>query len=198
MPKMVFFIGAAGAGKTTAAMALVRRRPAAFLDMDTLLRPAAEAIMKVAGLDPDDRDSPAYKELCRDLGYRITMNAAAENVRLGMDAYLIGPFTQETADPDWLERELAALGEAAAGVEVKVVYVYLENEEKYRERIRGRELATDEWKLRHWEQFSRSLTRRDVRWNLPEGSVLRFDNSGEWNEEKTNVLERFVYGESKI
>src|SRR5665647_307340 len=106
MPKLVFFLGPAGSGKTTLAKTLIEKHHAAFFDMDTLARPAAEAIMTLSGLDPNDRDSPIYKQYCRDLGYRITMDAALENLHLGIDAFVIGPFTQELEDPLWLEQEL--------------------------------------------------------------------------------------------
>lgn len=194
MGKMVFFVGAAGAGKTTIAEALAKRSHAAFLDMDTLLRPAAEALMKASGYDPDDRDSPEYKRLCRDLGYRITMNAALENVRLGTDVYIVGPFTKETADPMWLDRELKSVGLSMSGVAVKVLYVYLDEEGLYRERIEGRHLPTDGWKLQHWDEFSRSLVTRKIAWPLPGSSVLYWDNSKPLTEERLNVLETYLNG----
>ena len=194
MGKMVFVVGAAGAGKTTVAEALAKRSRSAFLDMDTLLRPAAEALMKASGFDPDDRDSPEYKRLCRDLGYRITMNAALENVRLGTDVYIIGPFTKETADPLWLERELAAAGLSLRDVDVKVLYVYLGEESLYRERIEGRHLRTDDWKLLHWDEFSRSLARRQIAWPLPDSSVLYWDNSEPLTEAGLTRLEAFING----
>lgn len=98
MRKLVLFIGPAGAGKTTIAKALMKRRKdAVFLDMDATLRPAAEAIMSAVGLDPNDRDSDDYKRLCRDLGYRMTMNAALENLELGVNAYVVGPLRRKPA-----------------------------------------------------------------------------------------------------
>lgn len=45
MNKLVFFLGPAGAGKTTLAKAIASRRKVPFFDMDILLRPAADAIM---------------------------------------------------------------------------------------------------------------------------------------------------------
>lgn len=192
MGKMTFFVGPAGAGKTTIAEALSKRCRAAYFDMDTLLRPAAEAIMRVAGHDPSDRDSPAYKALCRDLGYRITMNAALENVRLGHDVFIVGPFTKETEDAGWLERELEAAGLARDNVTVKTVVVYLEEENLYRRRIEGRDLRSDDWKLQHWNEFSRSLVRREIAWPLPAGSVLYWDNSEPLTPERLDGLERFL------
>jgi len=197
--RMIWFVGPAGAGKTTVAKALARRRRMAVLDMDTLLRPAAEAIMSYAGLDPSDRDSSEYKRLCRDLGYRITMDAALENAATGIDAVVIGPFTKELDDPDWLAQELSAWKGPAEEIEVeaKVVVVYLPSERHYYDRIRQRGAELDHWKLDHWETFRASLVRREVRWRLPEGSVLCFDNAEPLTEEALVRLDRFVFGDGE-
>lgn len=203
MALLLFVAGGAGAGKTTLARALARRCRMALLDMDTLLRPAAEAIMTGAGLDPSDRDSAEYKRLCRDLGYRITMDAALDHLSNGQDAVVIGPFTRELEDPAWLEGELAKLGngggftEAPEPVEVKVLLVQLPSVEKYYERIRSRGSELDQWKLDHWETFSASLARREVRWPMPEGAVLDWDNSEPLTEERLMKLEQFVYGDER-
>lgn len=194
MRKLVFVVGPAGAGKTTLAKALAKQRRAAFFDMDTLTRPAAEAIMTLAGQDPDDRDSPVYKRHCRDLGYRITMDAALENVELGTDAVVVGPFTKETQDPLWLPSELARIGASAQTVDVKALFVYLPDDDHYRRRIQERGSHLDQWKLSNWSRFSPSLVRRDIRWELPSSSILYFDNSGSLTEEKLERIERFVYG----
>jgi len=191
MGKLIFVVGAAGAGKTSVARALVSRRPAAFLDMDTLLRPAAEAIMTMAGLDPMDRDSPLYKARCRDLGYRITMDAALENIALGLDAVVIGPFTRETAEPDWLGRELARIG--APREAVRVIVVTLPDTTSYEARIRQRGSALDDWKLEHWETFKTTLAEREVRWPLPTSAILHYDNAGPLDEQALDRLERFVW-----
>ncbi|MFC4598655.1 AAA family ATPase [Cohnella hongkongensis] len=189
MAKLVFFIGGAGSGKTTLAKKLAARRRAVLLDMDTLLRPAAEAIMTLAGLDPNDRDSAEYKRLCRDLGYQITMDAALENVGLGNDAYVVGPFTREAEDPDWVRGQLARIGDAAEKVEVKVVVVYLADLAVYRRRIEARATELDRWKLENWTEFSRSLTKRTPSWRLPGGSLLEYDNTAPIDEKGLFRLE---------
>jgi len=203
MALLLFIAGGAGAGKTTLARALARRCHMALLDMDTLLRPAAEAIMTGAGLDPSDRDSAEYKRLCRDLGYRITMDAALDLLSNGQDAIVIGPFTRELEDPAWLEGELAKLRDGGAfpqapePIEVKVLLVQLPSVEQYYERIRTRGSELDQWKLDHWETFSASLVRRQVRWPLSDGAVLDWDNSEPLTEERLALLEQFVHGDEK-
>lgn len=193
MSKLVFFLGAAGAGKTTLAKALARRSHAALFDMDTFARPAAEVIMTSLGLDPNDRDSFMYKTHCRDVGYRITMDAALENLELGTDAYVIGPFTRETEEAEWLGKELAIIGATTDQVDVKVIFVSLSNERLYRERIQKRGSALDVWKLANWEQFSQSLVRRDVKWDIPSSSILYYDNAGELSPDKLMEIEAFIY-----
>ncbi|NOV01691.1 AAA family ATPase [Paenibacillus planticolens] len=193
MRKLIFFIGPAGAGKTTLAKAWAGKHGGAFLDMDTLLRPAAEALMTLAGQDPEDRDSPFYKQHCRDLGYRITMNAALENLSLDLDAVVVGPFTREINDPLWLDQELSAIRASTKDVEVKAIYVYLPSEDAYHARIKARGSALDVWKLDNWQQFSPSLRRSDIRWSVNPSSILYFDNSGPFSAEKLEMLEKFIY-----
>lgn len=196
MSKLIFFLGPAGAGKTTLAEAWLRLHGGAYLDMDTLLRPAAEAIMTLAGEDPEDRDSPFYKKHCRDLGYRITMDAALQQLKLGLDAVVVGPFTRETEDADWLASELARIGVTASDeVCVKVILVTLSSEADYYARIQSRSSALDAWKLANWEQFRLSLRPREIAWPLPAASVLAFDNSAPLTEAALADLESFIMGQ---
>ncbi|PZD96194.1 hypothetical protein DNH61_09855 [Paenibacillus sambharensis] len=192
MAKLVFFIGPAGAGKTTLAKSLAASSGAVLLDMDTLLQPAARAVMLAAGLDPEDRDSPDYKRLCRDLGYRITMDAALENLQLGSEVYVIGPFTRELSERYWLEQELKAAGLEAQLINCRAVYVYLEDEQLYRSRIEHRGLALDRWKLDNWDQYCQTLSPRKVSWNLPDAHILQLDNAGPLTEEKLDRLRAFI------
>lgn len=192
MSKLIFFLGPAGAGKTTLAEAWLQRHGGAYLDMDTLLRPAAEAIMTLAGEDPEDRDSPFYKKHCRDLGYRITMDAALQQLRLGLDAVVVGPFTKETEDAGWLDGELARIGVTTSEVSVKIVLVALSSEADYYARIQSRASALDGWKLANWEQFRQSLRPRAIAWPLSAGSVLTFDNTAPLTDAALAKLERFI------
>ncbi|ETT65972.1 hypothetical protein BSK66_07050 [Paenibacillus odorifer] len=193
MNKLVFFLGPAGAGKTTLAKAIASRRKIPFFDMDILLRPAADAIMTLHELDPADRDSAEYKRLCRDLGYRITMDAALDNIGLDVDAFVVGPFTKEAANPDWISNELVRIGRSLLDVEVKVVLVGLANEELYRERIQDRQSPLDEWKFQHWNEFRTSLGNRTVAWPLPAENIALIDNSNPDINATVAAVERFIY-----
>ncbi|MCA0756595.1 AAA family ATPase [Paenibacillus sp. N4] len=197
MPRLVFVLGGAGAGKTTLAKALAGRSGAAYFDMDTLLRPAAVALMTQAGLDPEDRDSSDYKRLCRELGYRITMDAALENISVGNDAIVIGPFTKETEAPAWIEQELASIGASLKEVEVKVIFVTLADEQAYYNRIVQRGSSLDQWKLEHWDEFRRSLAKRELKWRISASSVLYFDNTEPLSDQAISSLEQFVYSPAK-
>ncbi|MGO4545982.1 AAA family ATPase [Paenibacillus sp. 2TAB23] len=196
MRKLVFFVGGAGAGKTTLAKALARKREVAVIDMDTVLRPAAVALMTQAGLDPSDRDSDSYKALCRDLGYRLTMDAALENIANEVDMFVVGPFTKETEAPNWIEQELSAIGASVSDVDVRVVFVQLRDDRLHHERIKQRGLELDQYKLDNWTAFSRALIKRELKWPLASSSVLYFDNSEPLTAEKLTLLEQFVFGEA--
>ncbi|CAM4161074.1 AAA family ATPase [Saccharibacillus endophyticus] len=196
MRKLVFFVGGAGSGKTTIAKGITIKEHPVFLDMDTASRPASEKIMELMGHDPHDRDSAAYKMLCRDLGYRLTMDSALENLELGSDVFAVGPFTSEIRNPNWIHEELAKIGATVNDVEVKVVYVYLEDMAQYKKRIEDRGHKADEWKLANWDEFVQRMQRTEVQWELPGRSVLYFDNSQGTLEENIISVERFIYGDS--
>ncbi|ASA21454.1 AAA family ATPase [Paenibacillus donghaensis] len=192
MNKLVFFLGPGGAGKTSLAKAVATRRKAVVLDMDILLRPASDVIMTLHGLDPTDRDSAEYKQLCRDLGYRITMDAALDNLPLGTDILVVGPFTKEAEDPGWIESELARIGYTLQDVEVKVVLVKLANEALYRQRIIDRQSPLDDWKLEHWDQFRLALGSRTVAWPLPPAHITVIDNSNPDMSAAAAAVEHFM------
>ena len=188
MRKLIFFIGPAGAGKTTLAKAWARKHGGAFLDMDTLLRPAAEAIMTLAGQDPNDRDSPTYKTYCRDLGYRITMDAALENLELGLDAIVVGLSPKNWQIRFGWKRNFQTLVLRLTMFALGLFLSYLPSEKAYQERIQTRGSALDVWKLDNWKHFSQSLVRREIKWLIDPSSILYFDNSGPFSSVKLDEL----------
>lgn len=196
MQKLVFFVGVAGTGKTTVALKLAERIQAAFLDRDTVGGRFVEKMLEMNGLDVNDRDSDFYKKHLRDLEYDTTKDICIENLAAGQNVFMISPFTAELKNKAWIEEVLAAAGKTHAEVDVKVVAVTLKDMDLQKERIIDRQTERDTWKLEHWDDFKHRVQFvPDIQWEIPESSVLVFDNSGKLTEEKVEQLYRFVAGE---
>lgn len=114
MPRLIFFCGHAGTGKTTLAHRLIgplmqtTGEPFCLLDKDTLYGRYSAAAMRAITGDPNDRDSPAYLENLRDPEYEGLLDTARENLSLGISAIVIGPLSREIRahqliDPHWLQ-----------------------------------------------------------------------------------------------
>lgn len=196
MQKLIFFVGVAGTGKTTVARKLAERIQAAFLDRDTVGGRFVEKMLEMNGLDVNDRDSDFYKKHLRDLEYDTTKDICIENLAAGQNVFMISPFTAELKNKAWIEEVLTAAGKTHAEVDVKVVAVTLKDMELQKTRIIDRQTERDTWKLEHWDDFKHRVQFvPDIAWDIPESSLLVFDNSGELTEEKVEALYRFAVGE---
>lgn len=193
MQKLVYFVGVAGTGKTTVAEKVAREIPCAFLDRDTVGGRFVERFLEQQGLDPDDRDSQFYKENLRDLEYDTTLDICVENLRVGQNVFMISPFTSELKNKQYLEDLLVAANKTKAEVDVKVVVVTLQDIEQQRKRIEQRGTDRDAWKLENWDQYETRVNFvPEINWDIPEDSVLVFDNSGELTEDKVAELINFI------
>jgi len=195
MQKLVFFAGVAGTGKTTVARKMAERIPAAFLDRDTVGGRFVEHILEMNDLDKNDRDSEFYRKHLRDLEYDTTRDICVDNLAAGQNVFMISPFTKELKSREWLEDVIAAAGRRREEVDVRVVVVTLNDARLQKERIIGRGTERDRWKLDHWQHFEERIRFvPEIAWDLPESSILIFDNSGPLTEEKLNRLYRFLNG----
>jgi len=192
MPKLVLFSGPAGTGKTTISKKLLEYIPAIYLDKDTVGGRASEKILDMSGMDINDRDSGFYKQHCRDLEYDSTMDVALENLEVGSNVFLIGPFTKELANKKWIDETLNRAGLSQKDIDVKVVMVTLSNQEAQKERIIVRNTERDNWKLNNWSEFVSGLKEIEINWNIPDENILRFDNSGELTETKIKNIVEFI------
>lgn len=155
MPRLIFFCGHAGTGKTSLAHRLIgplmdaTGEPFCLLDKDTLYGRYSAAAMAALTGDANDRDSPTYLQHLRDPEYQGLLDTARENLALGISVIVVGPLSREVRahrlhDPAWLQ--------APEGTPVRIVWVHLPEEEA-RARIVRRGNPNDAYKLAHWDAY---------------------------------------------
>jgi len=175
MPRLIFFCGHAGTGKTTLAHRLIgplmaaTGEPFCLLDKDTLYGRYSAAAMRAITGDPNDRDSPAYLDNLRDPEYEGLLDTARENLALGISVIVIGPLSREIRahqlnDPQWLH--------VPAGTTVSILWVHLPEDEAHA-RIIQRGNPNDAYKLAHWEAYRTRRFQPDAA-DYPE--LIFFDN----------------------
>lgn len=160
MPFALFVLGHAGSGKTKTSKRWIKQRlkkkePWALLDKDTVGEVLAPALMVSLGLDPNDRDSPAYREQVRDLEYEACLVLAAEQLKLGINVVLPGPWNRELTSGKLFDA--AALG-FPEGTQLGHAYLDVSIEAMKR-RIEERADPRDAWKIQHWDQYAERLIR---------------------------------------
>lgn len=138
--------GPPAAGKSVHGRALAGRLGAAFLDSDTVSERIVQAGLRVAGLSPDDRDSPVYKSHFREAVYETLFILAEENLPQ-VPVVIAGPFTRESQEAGWLGRL-----EARFRTAVEIHFVRADPEVR-RERMVARGSERDRAKLADWEGY---------------------------------------------
>lgn len=101
--------GPPAAGKSTYARELAEQIGAVLLDSDEVAERLVRAGLALAGLSPDDRDSPAYKSAFRDAVYETLFDLAQSHFHR-LPVVIAGPFTREGGDVEWPERLTARFG----------------------------------------------------------------------------------------
>jgi thymidylate kinase len=155
----IFIGGPAGCGKTTLAKDLVPALnklaygPFCMLDKDTMTDPLSEALLHALTGYGLDRDSPAYKAHARDREYEAVLRTAKENMELGLNVVLPGPWSKEIASGAVFDPN--ALG---FNKQDKTLVVWLHvGEEDRLHRIRARGNPRDAYKLKNWSSYAKSL-----------------------------------------
>ena len=193
MPRLIFFCGHAGTGKTT----LARRTIAALmaeahvqcsgesfclLDKDTLYGDYSSAVMGVLTGDPNDRDSPPYLQHLRDPEYHGLLQTARENLSLSVSTIVVGPLSREVRAHQLADRVWLGVGD---DVSVHIVWVHLQEDEA-RRRIAARGNPNDAWKLAHWHDYRTRLFLPAAA-DYPE--LLMFDNTRASAQDFDQLLE---------
>jgi len=191
MTRLIFFCGHAGAGKTTLAkrliMPLIRQSAEAFclLDKDTLYGTYSASVMQALTGDPNDRDSPMYLQHLRDAEYAGLMEVARENLALGINVLVIGPFSREIRNGLLFDRSWLGIGE---DISTHVVWVDLD-EDVAHARIISRANPNDAYKLTHWDDYRQ---RRFVPKASASLALIRFDNTAPSPQDDAMLLRRLL------
>jgi predicted kinase len=173
-PRLILFSGHAGTGKTTLAkqalplLAARSGRDFFFLDKDTAYGAFSSHIMGLLTGDPADRDSPTYLQHLRDREYGGLLDITRENLALGLQVMLVGPFTREIMAGKFFRPHELGL---PSDIICRIAWIDLPSDEA-RRRIERRADARDAWKLAHWDSY----LKRRVEPPEHEG-IMRFDNS---------------------
>jgi predicted kinase len=191
MPRLIFFCGHAGTGKTTLAKHLFSQlltaggEPLCLLDKDTLYGQYSSAVMGAFTGDPNDRDSPLYLQHLRDPEYSGLLATARENLALGVGVVAVGPLSREVRAHRLFDRVWLGVD---AGVTVRVVWVHLAEQEA-RRRIAARGNPNDAWKLAHWDEYRTRLFMPAAA-DYPE--LLLFDNTAASQQDRQALLKALL------
>jgi predicted kinase len=172
-PRLILFAGHAGTGKSTLAkraLPLIIKKTGEdffFLDKDTVYGSYSAHVMELTTKNPNDRDSPYYLENLRDYEYQGLIDIAKENLLLGVNVLLVGPFSKEIQSGRMFDAQ--ALG-IPPQTSIQIAWIDLEELEA-RRRMEKRADPRDEWKLAHWDQY---VARRTEPPTHP--ALHRFDN----------------------
>lgn len=189
MATALFILGHAASGKTTLARNWVKSRLKkkeawCMMDKDDSGDILAPELMRALGMDPYDRDSKEYKEKIRDLEYLACINVAKEQLKLGINVVLPGPWTKELKSETLFNPYDMGLPE-----DTKIATVYLDIPENVlKERIEYRKNIRDKWKLDNWQEFALTLKRPSV---VDERKILSFQ-SNYFNDEREKKIEKEI------
>lgn len=138
--------GPPASGKTTYATRLANDLGALLLDSDLVAERLVRAGLLLAGMDPNDRDSPRYKQAYRDTVYETLFDLAASHLHRG-PVVIAGPFTSEGGREEWPAELEARLGRAP-----ELHFVYCPPDER-RARVESRGAERDRPKLGAWDSY---------------------------------------------
>ena len=173
-PRLILFAGHAGTGKSTLAkkaLPLIIEKTGEdffFLDKDTAYGAFSAHVMQLTTQNPNDRDSPFYLENLRDWEYQGLIDIARENLLLGVNVILVGPFSREIQSGRMFNAQ--ALG-VPPQTTIQIAWIDLDEAEA-KKRMEKRADPRDEWKLAHWNQYANRRTEPPIH-----ALLHRFDNS---------------------
>lgn len=178
-PRLILFAGHAGTGKSTLAkkaLPLIVEKTGEdffFLDKDTVYGAFSSHVMEITTNNPNDRDSPYYLKNLRDWEYSGLLAIAKENLQLGVNVILVGPFSSEIQSGKMFNAQALGL---AKETNIRIAWIDLDaNEAKYR--MEKRADPRDEWKLQHWDQYIKRRVEPPNHASIERFNNLHFDQA---------------------
>lgn len=143
--------GNPGSGKTSVSKHLAKHylKEFYFLDKDTFYVKISGEFMNYVHNNRYDRDSPLYKQYCRDHEYEGLMDAACENADLDKSTILCAPYGTEFSSLENFLKFKARLEEFSNPC---FIWIHTESEQ-IRQNILNRAHAFDKYKLDNWEGY---------------------------------------------
>ncbi len=154
-PRLILFAGHAGTGKSTLAkkaLPLLVERTGEdffFLDKDTAYGAFSSHVLELTTDNPNDRDSPYYLKHLRDWEYSGLIAITKENLQLGVNVILVGPFSSEIQSGKMFSAQALGIPKETS---IRIAWIDLDPNEAKR-RMEKRADPRDEWKLKHWDQY---------------------------------------------
>lgn len=189
-PRVVLVGGYAGSGKTELGRILARETGWPLLDKDTLTRPVVEAVLELLGGNPNDRESDLYRTKIRPREYEALVAAMTENVKCGNSAIVTAPFIREFADPAWINRMQAQIGDMNSSVTLVWMNCNADTMHMY---LRHRGAARDAAKLADWQGY---LSDIDVEFRppVPHAVIDNCSSSEPLQDQGRRLLEQVLAG----
>lgn len=159
-PYALFILGHAGTGKSWLTHRFVSRQHEqghswCVLDKDVVSEVWTGPLLEAHGQDPNDRDSPFFKEVARDLGYQSTLRVGRDQIEHSTSVVFPGPWSRELANGALFSAEALGLPP-----ETRLRHVWLDlSLEIRKQRIIDRGDPRDKWKLEHWDEYTSALKR---------------------------------------
>lgn len=176
-PRLILFAGHAGTGKSTLAkkaLPLLIEKTGEdffFLDKDTAYGAFSAHVMKLTTQNPNDRDSPFYLENLRDWEYKGLIDIARENLTLGVNVILVGPFSREIQNGSMFDTKKLGIPPQTT---IQIAWIDLD-ESVAKQRMETRADPRDEWKLKHWDEYAKRRTEPPMHPALHRFNNLNFD-----------------------
>ena len=183
-PRLILFAGHAGTGKSTLAKRalpmIVERTGEDFflLDKDTVYGSFSSHVMELTTGNSNDRDSPYYLENLRDWEYAGLLDIVRENLLLGVNVILVGPFSREIQNGMMFD---ACRMKLPQETHIRLAWIDLKAEEA-RSRIQLRADARDDWKLANWDSYIKR------RVEPPSNLILKRYGNETFDEKKFDAL----------